>query len=191
MICDRCRQDKPESGFYPSRLARGIHQCKACINADQYDWRKRNPEKSLAARKRWRIRHREDNLRKAKEWRANNPDKVRAQHRRNREKHKAHLTLWNRDYKRRIRLLVLAHYSGGFMACSCCGEGTIEFLTIDHIAGGGRQHREQSGAHSICLWLKARGFPPGYRVLCMNCNHALGRYGFCPHKIVAAVGVGT
>jgi hypothetical protein len=32
--------------------------------------------------------------------------------------------------------------------------------------------------------LKKRGYPPGYRVLCFNCNR--GRYlngGVCPHEI--------
>lgn len=32
--------------------------------------------------------------------------------------------------------------------------------------------------------LKQLGFPSGYRVLCHNCNQAIGFYGRCPHASV-------
>jgi len=95
----------------------------------------------------------------------------------------------NRPYERKrtsqIRLLVLQHYSGKEVPdCACCGESLIEFLTIDHIDGGGHQHRKHLKKVNIYHWLKARGFPSGYRVLCMNCNHSLGVRGYCPHQNV-------
>ena len=34
----------------------------------------------------------------------------------------------------------------------------------------------------IYRYLKIRGFPPGYQVLCHNCNQAKGFYGKCPHQ---------
>jgi len=27
-----------------------------------------------------------------------------------------------------------------------------------------------------------QGYPTGFRVLCHNCNQAIGLYGYCPHK---------
>jgi hypothetical protein len=30
--------------------------------------------------------------------------------------------------------------------------------------------------------LRQNSYPTGYRVLCHNCNFALGHYGYCPHK---------
>ena len=79
---------------------------------------------------------------------------------------------------------VLAHYSGGFPVCACCSETRVEFLTIDHIENGGTQLRKTVKGHKyITYWLRREGFPPGYRVLCMNCNHARGRYGRCPHEV--------
>ena len=30
-------------------------------------------------------------------------------------------------------------------------------------------------------WLKANNFPSGFRVLCHNCNLAIGLYSQCPH----------
>lgn len=68
-----------------------------------------------------------------------------------------------------------------------CGETHLEFLSIDHIGGGGNLHRRQinvAGGVHIYRWLKKRGFPSGFRVLCFNCNLALGHSGYCPHGTV-------
>lgn len=37
------------------------------------------------------------------------------------------------------------------------------------------------GAH-FYKWLEHNHFPPGFRVLCHNCNQARGFYGYCPHE---------
>jgi hypothetical protein len=67
--------------------------------------------------------------------------------------------------------------------CDCCGEDSKEFLNIDHINGGGNQHRKEVG-HScqFLRWLKRNGYPNGFRILCFNCNCAMGIYGYCPHQ---------
>lgn len=72
----------------------------------------------------------------------------------------------------------------GGCRCTCCGETHMEFLTLDHIDGNGRQHREEVKARGnhFYAWAKANKFPPGFRVLCMNCNFALGHCGYCPHQ---------
>ncbi len=86
----------------------------------------------------------------------------------------------------RDRRQVIAHYSNGTNNCECCGENRVEFLAIDHIKGGGSQHR-RSIKTSIITWIikrwkKEKNFPEGFRVLCYNCNGALGYSGYCPHK---------
>jgi hypothetical protein len=40
-------------------------------------------------------------------------------------------------YHRRLRSEALHHYSNGTMTCACCGERHVDFLTLDHIDGGG------------------------------------------------------
>lgn len=75
------------------------------------------------------------------------------------------------------KALAIQAYGG---ACACCGERAFPFLTIDHVFGGGGTHR-RSVAY-LPTWLVNNGFPSGFRVLCMNCNFALGRFGFCPHS---------
>lgn len=89
-------------------------------------------------------------------------------------------------YKRRAKREVLEKYSGKNPSCACCGEKHFEFLTIDHINGGGRKHRaEIRKKYHIDMypWLKKFNYPKGFRVLCINCNFALGNYKYCPHKL--------
>lgn len=83
---------------------------------------------------------------------------------------------------RRLKHLTLSRYSTGlFPECACCQETALEFLCIDHIHGGGGKHA-RSIKGPLYRELKRQGFPPGYRVLCCNCNQSSGYYGTCPHN---------
>jgi hypothetical protein len=72
---------------------------------------------------------------------------------------------------------------GGYR-CACCAETDPVFLTLDHINGDGARHRRRVGAgNGLLAWLRKRSYPPGFQVLCWNCN--VGRHrngGDCPHK---------
>jgi len=91
---------------------------------------------------------------------------------------------YQKDWKRKLKLEVLAAYGG---VCQCCGETDSRFLTIDHVNRDGGIHRKemrmQSGTQ-IYSWLKQNDFPKeGFQILCFNCN--LGREingGICPHQ---------
>lgn len=65
---------------------------------------------------------------------------------------------------------VLTNY--GEAACCLCGEDRIGALNLDHIAGGGSQHRKaiNKKARDFYAWIIAQSYPTGYRVLCSNCN---------------------
>jgi hypothetical protein len=79
-----------------------------------------------------------------------------------------------------IRLRCIEAYGG---ECSCCGETEFVFLVIDHVNGGGAEHRRQIGAgNALCQWLIKNNFPDGFQVLCWNCNYAKHRLGVCPHQ---------
>jgi len=83
-----------------------------------------------------------------------------------------------RNFNRRVKILVLEKYG---RICACCKEERYEFLAIDHINGGGIKHRKEINKKTLYGWLKANNFPKGFRVLCHNCNSALGYFGYCPH----------
>jgi hypothetical protein len=55
--------------------------------------------------------------------------------------------------------------------CSC-GITNIEFLTIDHINNGGARDRRgwSIKVANIHVWLKKKGYPEGYQILCGSCN---------------------
>lgn len=78
------------------------------------------------------------------------------------------------------------HHYGGY-ECSCCGEHTEQFLTLDHKNNDGAMHRALIGrgsGHHLYRWIKRNNFPSIFQVLCFNCN--CGRQlngGVCPHKI--------
>jgi hypothetical protein len=81
-----------------------------------------------------------------------------------------------------IRDAAIAAYGG---RCTCCGETRTLFLNIDHINEDGAEHRRRigNGGNHIARWLRAHGYPPGFQVLCWNCNR--GKYfngGTCPHQ---------
>lgn len=90
-----------------------------------------------------------------------------------------------RRIREALRTQVISHYGG---KCVCCGESESKFLCIDHIEGGGTQHRLSLGPKgrggTFYRWLRDQGFPEGFRTLCHNCNMAKGLYGKCPHEEV-------
>lgn len=77
-----------------------------------------------------------------------------------------------RKYNAWIRKLCILYYSNGTMTCALCPFSDIRALTIDHPNGGGNKHRKELGGHghAIYFWLYKNNFPPGFRVLCMNCQ---------------------
>jgi hypothetical protein len=80
---------------------------------------------------------------------------------------------------RERRLKVMEAYG---QVCVCCGETELEFLTVDHINGGGTQHRKKVRGR-LYDWLIKNNYPKDeYQILCMNCNLAKGVFGKCPHQ---------
>jgi hypothetical protein len=83
--------------------------------------------------------------------------------------------------RRQLKIDALAAYGGPI--CKCCGEIEFHFLCVDHIDGGGRQHRREIKT-DMYEWLRKMRYPPGFQILCWNCNN--GRQlngGVCPHKV--------
>jgi hypothetical protein len=82
---------------------------------------------------------------------------------------------WQRAYRESIRVQVFDHYG---WTCACCG--TAERPSIDHVNGGGREHREEvlgdpiANTYVFYRWLIANGFPEGFQTLCRPCNASKG-----------------
>ena len=98
-----------------------------------------------------------------------------------------HYAEYNKRVKTKRRLTILAYYSNGDIKCECCEERFLEFLSIDHINGGGTAQRRLLGTRDTYVILQkikndTGQYPEGFRVLCHNCNQSYGFYGYCPHK---------
>lgn len=96
------------------------------------------------------------------------------------------------EWRKKLKDEVFNAYGGH--RCACCGETESCFLELDHINGDGCKHRRLlsgknvGGSHMVVYYhLRKNGFPPGYQILCANCNVGKHRNkGICPHKAVHA-----
>lgn len=113
-------------------------------------------------------KYREDSIAYSKKWQKEHPEKT---------KHR-------RERRLRHKIEVMLHYTKIFDPTATephCRDifhlhlpndpiaKDIDCLSIDHIDGGGNEHRKTIGSH-INEWLIARNFPSGYQVLCMSCQ---------------------
>jgi len=146
-----------------------------------------------------RLRRRQRETERQRCARAADPDRYRLVAKASRDRHRPELRArkkqrWAHDpeYRRKqqarrarwlqhLRQEVFLAYGGPI--CRCCGEEHEELLCLDHIEGGGNAHRREIGQASLPQWLKAHGFPPGFRVLCFNCNNVWAQRGYCPHEV--------
>lgn len=85
-------------------------------------------------------------------------------------------------FREERKLRVLKEY--GDAKCACCGEKAIEFLNIDHIGNSRKELRHTKRSGALYRWLETHDYPDKdkLRVLCYNCNCAIGTYGYCPHQ---------
>jgi hypothetical protein len=160
-------------------------------------WCDDNREHLTEYRKKYYQEHKEKIDDYGKKHYSDNKEKIDADHRdyysKNKEQIKPKLMEWyinNKDAqlakgvarRQKDRMDAILHYGGNPPKCECCGERIVEFLTIDHINGGGSQHVKSLHGGHLQLWLRLNNYPIGFRVLCYNCNGVLGRYVECPHK---------
>ena len=174
---------------------KGVSEDNQCQSADDL---KRQRNREAAAR--YRERNREKFNQRMRDWREANREKVREQSRewRNRKitngspDEVAALRKAEADKTRRIQAVcknqVFAAYGG--YKCNCCGENEPMFLSIDHVDNNGAAERKSGLYHgsgtAFYQWLRRSGFPPGYQVLCMNCQFGKHKNGgVCPHQCSA------
>jgi hypothetical protein len=113
-------------------------------------------------------------------WWKKNPEKGREGRRKNYAKNRENEIAVVIRRNRQLRREAMDAYGGP--VCACCGEAEERFLAIDHMNNDGFKY-PKSVRSGLCKWLKQEGYPPGYQVLCHNCN--LGKHlngGICPHE---------
>ena len=165
MKCRVCGRELPADKFYKISPTKNWYrrECKECTS----NRHKREEEASRQALREYnrdyyrRNKERVDKLNA--EWKKANPEK----------RHKTALS-----YYYRLQAEAIEAYGG--VVCKSCGIDEPFVLTIDHVENNGNQHRKEigsTGGHKFYKWLKDNGYPDGFQVLCMNCNHAKYRNG--------------
>lgn len=97
---------------------------------------------------------------------------------------------YGRKWAKLAKLQAFEAYGGA--VCACCAVSELPFLTLDHMEGGGTAERRgdysvgklKMSSSQVYARLRREGYPPGYQVLCANCN--LGKFtngGICPHQV--------
>ena len=169
-VCPRCRKSfetKKETSKYCSRSCALIYR-----NSPSHE--PGTPEKTRLLSKIYREKRKDYYNNRQREYRKKhmiNPEWM--------EKERQ----YKRNYNKNMRIKAFMAYGG--LICSCdhhgkpCGPHPFEFLSMDHINGEGITEGARDG-NKLITYLKKLGYPPGYRVLCQNCNSSLGHYGRCP-----------
>jgi hypothetical protein len=97
---------------------------------------------------------------RAKNWREKNPHKIKE------------IIAKNAERKREYKIKFIEMYGG---ECALCGDKRVSVLGVDHIKYNGHEHKKEIGQHNIYLDIITKPYmPQEYRVLCNNCNCALG-----------------
>jgi uncharacterized Zn finger protein (UPF0148 family) len=107
-------------------------------------------------------------------------------HARNRDHYRAKNRGAATKLRNKQKLMVINRYSGGMNACICCGEREPRFLALDHINNNGSEERRRLTSwlgSAFYYWLVKHNFPPGYQVLCHNCNSSKAKHGVCIHNV--------
>jgi hypothetical protein len=170
------------------RLARGknyyrthLEQCRE-RNKKSYA---ANKEKRAEYKKKYNAEHESQIKAKSKRYHDANVEKLKKKSSDYYAKHKIQAKLKNQQYRidhqdkilqhqLEIKIGVLAHYGNGKCACVKCGFDNVKALSIDHINGGGNDHRRKdniSGGLEFYRWLIRNNYPKEYQTLCMNCQY--------------------
>jgi hypothetical protein len=88
------------------------------------------------------------------------------------QKNKDKIRQKNTIYNHALKMTIMKHYSQSEIPyCKMCNEIRHEFLSIDHMNNDGAEHRKTiSSGKQMYHWLRAKNYPEGYQVLCLNCQ---------------------
>jgi hypothetical protein len=132
-------------------------------------WREDNPDAARAGARRYRVARPGANRERSRRWREDRPEAARESGRR---------------WRAVTRDKVLTYYSlSSAPCCACCI--TSRDLSIDHVNGGGKEHRKQlfgtgrGNNYRFYVWLIEQGYPDGFQVLCRPCNSSKGEGERC------------
>jgi len=158
--CAKCKNEFQIGMFAVHKREKDGHDCycRTCKSEIDKKYRKNNKEKVKNKAHEKYVRNMEHIKNKSSLYAKSNRNKNNASSTKSRLK---------------LKTKVFVHYCGGKIQCKC-GVNDLYLLTIDHINGGGNEHRKQIGrktGYNFYRWLKNNNYPDGFQVLCFNCQY--------------------
>lgn len=158
--CDICKDFKDLDSFCKnSRNKSGLHTtCKVCKKRLDQEYQQKNFQKIKEKKHAYYLKNKKRIVAKTTAFILKNPDK--------RSQYGAAARL---NYK----IQAFQAYSDGVIKCVNCEKSDLELLTLDHISGGGNKHRQANkigAGGDTYRFLKKNAYPPGFQVLCWNCQ---------------------
>jgi hypothetical protein len=180
--CSKCGELKTLGSFNRNaRYGDGRRpECRACQKqaADRYC--SENREKINERNRRRRDDNHERELERERKYREETRERRREVGREWARRNMGQQVEYQRHRTAELAARVFGHYGE---ACACCG--SAQRLTIDHIDGLGREHREElfgsnkAAGRTFYLWLIRNDLPEGYQTLCARCNTSKRRGPRC------------
>lgn len=177
VLCSNCDFGKKDKTYCPHELKRGVDMNSKPIPPEYYPKRIEDLSPRKTTRP-YRLSTGESRSEYQKRWKVENYDRFK--------------TVQKHVYVA-LRLECLQRYGGlEIPECCCCKEKIVEFLTLDHVEGGGSTHQREIfndksiGGNSFYYKLKKLDFPnePRLQVLCVNCNFGKRTNKYCPHELL-------
>jgi hypothetical protein len=169
--CYCCQGELPLADFGKNRSRKdGLSdECRSCRKIKGTAFYHKTKDEKRVKRRDYYIANREKIIRKVCEYSTNNKPKK---------------NILSRATRVRLKKKVFTHFCCGEIKCKHCDQANLGMLSIDHINGGGNAHRKEFGirgaGYGFYCWLKKNHFPPGYQVLCMNCQYRKRRQEMSP-----------
>lgn len=171
--CNKCGLEKPLTEYRESKPGYRRRVCNECMDRTAVEWQQQNRDRLLGWRKSYYEQNRKKQIAQATAWAEANP-----------EGHKGN----QRRHYIRFKEAAFAGYGGTI--CACCGETEPMFLSIDHVDNNQNEYAKLTmGGHPhnglrLWKWLHDNAYPPGFQVLCHNCNQGKRiNGGVCPHQV--------
>jgi hypothetical protein len=85
--------------------------------------------------------------------------------------------------RQKVKDRVFEAYGGYHCSCPGCSEDNPTFMTLDHVNDDGAEQRKSlQSSSALFYWIIRNDFPPGFQVLCWNCNCGRAMNNrVCPH----------
>jgi len=145
---------------------------KGKLSKIKHEYYEKNVELIKSRIRKYRVENAEAVFNRGKKYREKHRQELSNQKKIYRAVHATRIKEIKKRHALALRIEAINKYSDGSMTCAACGNNNFSHLCLDHINGGGTQHRKEGKVRgkAVYQWVKKNNYPPIFQVLCYNCN---------------------